>query len=170
MPKGTTALSTGHFNGGRNLTDGNKVNGEQSLEEIINDVHTELQKSVPDSSAVYPTVVAEVTFPGGASASVDVAIPTGTWRVMDAWLLSEGAGDTSDTAKLQKKPAGSAVDITNAVDISSAVDGTRLAPTTINKSNRQLVGGTDQLRLTVADNAGNDAPIIKGYALLARVA
>lgn len=170
MPKGTTALSTGHFDGGRNLTSGNKVTGQQSLEEVLNDVHTELQKAIPDSAAVFPTTVAEVTFPGGASADVDIALPTGTWRLVDAWILSEGAGDTSDTAKFQKKPAGSAVDVSNAIDISSAVDGTRLAPTTLNKSNRQFVGGTDQLRLSVSDAAGDDAPILKGYALLARVA
>lgn len=106
------------------------------------------------------------TTSGGAGGNNDVALPTGTWDLIDVWGKMNGAGDTSDTIKI----TDGANDITNAIDASGA-DNTRLNWTTFDDTHAKgLIGGADILRAVQVDNSGSDAPAIDVHYLLRKVA
>jgi len=102
---------------------------------------------------------------GGATADTDKALPTGTWEFIDAFVVNRAAGTASDTLQIKK----TATAITNAIDISGA-DNTVARAGTIDDAQISLIGGTDLIRCTETDGAGNDSPAVDVQITLRKIA
>lgn len=107
----------------------------------------------------------------GAAGDTDKALPTGTWDVVDCYVIMRSAGETSDTVRLYKKPAGSAVAISDAMSAAGA-DNAVVRAASIDDDNAEgLIGGTDALRVTTTDNdAGGDVAAMEVHVVLRKVA
>lgn len=134
----------------------------------VEDALAELGGGVASAGSVGQVRHIKFTTSSGAAANTDQALPTGTWDVIDCWIVNQGAGEASDTCQLLDDSDNA---ITDAMDASGA-DHALVRCAVLNDANAEgLVGGTDALRATTVDNdSGGDLPAIDVHVLLRRVA
>lgn len=102
----------------------------------------------------------------GAAAAHTFPLPTGTWRIYDAFVQNLTAGETSDTAQIKK----GANNVSAALDISGA-KGAIVRAASLDPDYTDFVGGTDALGLTTVDNdAGDDVCALRLCVLARRIA
>lgn len=110
----------------------------------------------------------KIVVAGGAAGNTDKALPTGTWDVVDCYVVMQGAGESSDTVQLLD-------DSDNAISDAMAASGADHAivrAASLNDANAEgIVGGTTALRVTTVDaDAGSDVAAMEVNVLLRKVA
>jgi len=100
---------------------------------------------------------------GGATANTDVTV-THKIRVIDAWVVNNAAGTTSDTIQVLNSTSA----ITNAIDISGGDKTVARAGEIDDAAHEIAAAGT--LRITETDGGGSDSPATTVYILAVRVA
>lgn len=94
------------------------------------------------------------SMPGGATVNRDLVI-TNKVRINGVTVQLAGAGSSGDT--IQVKTAAGASNITNAIDISSAVSGQLVSATNIDP-NQGVVAAGATVRFAAVDGGGSNSP------------
>ena len=109
------------------------------------------------SLALFPLLY-KIECAGGATANYDITVAE-SCQVIDAYIVNNAAGDTSDTVQVTKGTGST--HITNAMHNSGAA-GAVVAASSLSASHRTLAAG-DTLRVTQTDNSGSDAAATSVY-------
>ena len=107
----------------------------------------------------------KVSTPGGVTADTDTALPPGTWEPTRVEVINRAGGTAGDTIQVIAQGIGT---ITDAMDVNKS-DAVITRPTTL-AAGVNMVGGTNALRVTETDGAGNDSPACDVHVWLRQVA
>ena len=110
------------------------------------------------SLALFPLLY-KIECAGGATANYDIVVAE-SCQVIDAYIVNNAAGDTSDTVQITKGTGSN--HITNAMSNAGAA-GVVVA------THRTLAAG-DTIRVTQTDNSGGDAAATSVYVIVYRTA
>lgn len=119
-------------------------------------------ESSTSSVPVFPLVY-KIELAGGATANYDITVAE-KCLIIDAYIVNNGAGDTSDTVRVTKGTGSN--HITNAMSNAGAA-GAVVAASSLSESHRFLAAG-DTLRVTQTDNSGSDAAVTSCYIIVLR--
>lgn len=131
---------------------------------VANSMTGTIAANVADANVIGGfTQLFRINTAGGASANTDVIV-THKIRVIDVWVVNNGAGTASDTIEVLNGSSG----ISDVIDISGA-DTTVARVGALDDANVEIAA-SGTLRITEVDGGGSDSPATTVYVLAVRVA